>query len=79
MARSASRRALRTSAALVIALMASAAVQAEPYLAVMKGVQCSTCHTNPAGGGKRNTYGNVYSQTELPTRRISDPGTTWTA
>ena len=38
---------------------------AEPYLAVYKGMQCSTCHIHPAGGGMRTPYGNVYAQTEL--------------
>lgn len=28
------------------------AVTAEPYLAVQKGMQCSTCHTSPSGGGE---------------------------
>ena len=52
---------------------------AEPYLAVAKGLQCSSCHSNPAGGGKRNVYGNVFSQSELPVRRIgSDDDDYWT-
>lgn len=46
--------------------------KAEPFLAVMKGMQCSTCHSHPAGGGKRNAYGNVYAQTELPAQRLGD-------
>lgn len=50
---------------------------AEPYLAVQKGMQCSSCHSHPAGGGKRNVYGNVYSQSELAARRIGD-GDLWT-
>lgn len=50
---------------------------AEPYLAVQKGMQCSACHTHPAGGGKRNSYGNVFSQTELPAMRIGN-GDLWT-
>ena len=45
---------------------------AEPYIAVQKGLQCSACHTHAAGGGKRSVYGNVYAQTELPSRS-SDP------
>jgi len=46
---------------------------AEPYLAVFKGMHCSSCHSHPAGGGKRNVYGNVFAQTELPAQRIGDP------
>jgi hypothetical protein len=48
-------------------------VMAEPYLAVYKGMQCSGCHSHPAGGGKRNEYGNVFAQTELPAERIGAP------
>lgn len=52
---------------------------AEPYLAVSKGMQCSSCHSHPAGGGKRNVYGNVFAQTEFPARRLGDPSTKlWT-
>ncbi len=39
---------------------------AEPYLAVKNNVQCSACHTNPAGGGARNTYGAWYGTHQLP-------------
>jgi len=45
---------------------------AEPYLAVYKGMQCSSCHSHPAGGGLRNNYGNTFAQTELPVERIGD-------
>ncbi|HNP36046.1 MAG TPA: hypothetical protein PKK10_09355 [Woeseiaceae bacterium] len=48
------------------------AVQAEPYLAVQKGMQCANCHSNPAGGGKRTVYGNVFAQSELAARRWGD-------
>ena len=55
------------------ALMVFAApVAAEPYLAAYKGMQCSACHVHPAGGGMRNEYGNVFSQSELPAKRIGD-------
>ncbi len=46
---------------------------AEPYLAVSKGMHCSACHSNAAGGGKRNVYGNTYAQAELAAKRIGDP------
>lgn len=42
----------------------------EPYLAVYKGMQCSSCHRHPSGGGQRTVYGNVFSQAELPARRL---------
>lgn len=50
---------------------------AEPYLAVQTGMQCSSCHSHPAGGGKRSVYGNVFVQTELAGRRIGS-GDMWT-
>lgn len=52
-------------AALVAVLCASAAL-AEPHLAVREGFWCSQCHTNRAGGGKRNAFGANYSQVTLP-------------
>jgi hypothetical protein len=40
-------------------------VTAEPYIAYREGYKCSVCHVNKTGGGKRNEYGALYTQTEL--------------
>ena len=50
--------------------IAAKPANAEPYLAVQKGMQCSNCHSHPAGGGKRSVYGNVFAQTELAGKKI---------
>jgi hypothetical protein len=67
-------RAIRRSGLVLAALLVlySGSAQAEPYLAVFEGMQCSACHSHPSGGGKRNAFGNVFAQTEMPTRRIGD-------
>ena len=43
---------------------------AEPWLAVIEGQSCGTCHIAASGGGMRNTYGNVYSRSLLPAYTI---------
>ncbi|MCI0516627.1 MAG: hypothetical protein L0Y45_02220 [Woeseiaceae bacterium] len=69
---------LRAIPALGLLLLWTTAA-AEPYLAVYKGMQCSSCHSNPSGGGKRVVYGNVFAQTELAAQRLGDPATSlWT-
>lgn len=55
---------------ILAATLATGDAVAEPYLAVYKGMQCSSCHSHPAGGGKRTVYGNAFSQSELPAQRI---------
>ena len=71
---------LRLKAILAIALLTVCSIAAaEPYLAVSKGMKCSSCHSHPSGGGKRNVYGNVFAQAELPAKRVGDPSTKlWT-
>jgi len=64
---------MRLKAILLLALLTMCSIAtAEPYLAVMKGMQCSSCHSHPSGGGKRNVYGNVFAQAELPAQRIGN-------
>jgi len=60
-------------ALLSLLTVATNTAQAEPYIAVFKGMQCSACHTQPAGGGMRSRYGSAYAQTEMPVERIGDP------
>ncbi|MGB5164069.1 MAG: hypothetical protein WBN61_02335 [Woeseiaceae bacterium] len=61
-----------------LALIISAhSANAEPYLAVQKGMHCSSCHSHPAGGGKRSVYGNVFAQAELAGRKVGQ-GELWT-
>jgi hypothetical protein len=59
--------------------MASPPGLAEPYLAVAKGMHCSSCHSHAGGGGKRGSYGNAYAQTEMAATRIGgDDAQLWT-
>lgn len=61
------------SVVLGIAALAPGRANAEPYLAVFKGMHCSSCHSHPSGGGKRSVYGNAFAQTEMPAKRLGAP------
>lgn len=65
-----------TGAVMLLALAATA--QAEPYLAAQMGMKCVQCHVNPTGGGMRNTFGNVYAQTQMAAKRIGSEEDLWT-
>jgi hypothetical protein len=58
------------TALMLAACLATDKAAAEPYLAAYKGMHCSACHSHPAGGGKRNVYGNAFAQTEMPAERV---------
>lgn len=54
----------------------SATITPEPHLSVRTGLMCSQCHVNRTGGGKRTSFGVIYSQTNLfikPLRSKSNP------
>jgi hypothetical protein len=60
-----------------ISILAGARAEAEPWFAVQQGFKCAQCHVNPAGGGMRNTFGQVWGQTVLPEKRL-EVGDPWT-
>jgi len=71
--------ALTISVALVmLMLMWSARVSAEPYIAVQQGLACGQCHVNPTGGGMRNLVGNAFAQNVLPAQHVDTGDLVWT-
>lgn len=71
-ARCGKRRLCKVGSAALFILLLSNQVSAEPYIAVQEGLKCMACHTSPSGGGKRNAFGNIYAQQQLPAHKLRD-------
>lgn len=61
-----SSRAVRLASFVGLTILVCPSLFAEPYIAVRTGFKCSQCHVNKTGGGKRNDFGIVYAQSQLP-------------
>jgi len=51
---------------LIVFLILTFNVSAEPYLSIKTQQACVACHVNPTGGGMRTIYGSSYGYTQLP-------------
>jgi mono/diheme cytochrome c family protein len=45
----------------VLTIAAPKTADALPAYAAQTGKACGACHTNPAGGGPRNAYGDAFA------------------
>jgi hypothetical protein len=53
-------------AVLLTILMTCVPARAEPWIAILTGETCASCHANPTGGGMRTRWGNKYGRRKLP-------------
>lgn len=67
------RKAVTGIVAAACVLLAPLTAYGEPHLAIREGFLCSQCHTNRTGGGKRNAFGLLYTQTVLPVWKLHPP------
>ncbi len=49
----------------LLLLLPAGVAGGEPHIALREGLKCSTCHVNPTGGGLRNGYGALFTQTSV--------------
>ena len=64
------KRLLFEFAIVLFALFIATATNAEPYISILDGQKCNTCHVSDSGGGMRNVYGNVYSNSLMPIKTL---------